>query len=69
MECAWKGFQTKHTASLLITAVGDGEAEVTISFVEDGYDEEYSAVIHVTVTGTPEEPEEEELPTGVTERE
>ena len=69
VECEWIGFQTKHTASLRITAVGDGEAEVTISFVEDGYDEEYSAVIHVTVTGTPEEPEEEELPTGVTERE
>jgi S1-C subfamily serine protease len=69
VDCEWKGFQTKRTAALIITAVGDGEAEVNISFVEDGYDEEYSAVIHVTVTGTPEEPEEEELPTGVTERE
>lgn len=69
VDCNWDGFQTKHTAALIITAVGDGEAEVAISFAEDGYDEEYEVVIHVTVTGTPEEPEEEELPFGVTDRE
>ncbi len=68
VTCEWGSFLTKHTASLTITAVGDGEADVTISFVEDGYSDENNVVIHVSVTGTPEETEED-LPSGVTERE
>ena len=66
VKCTWGSFNTKHTVPITIEAVGNGEADVTISFAEDGYSEESSVVIHVTVTGAPEEPAEE-LPTGTTD--
>ena len=66
VDCTWGSFITKHTAPLTIEAVGDGDVDITISFVDDCYSEEHVAVIHVTVTGTPEEPEEE-LPSGTTD--
>ena len=66
VSCEWGSYFTKHSVPLRIEAIGDGEAEITISFDEDGYNEEGSVVIHVTVTGTPEDPEEE-LPSGTTQ--
>ena len=65
VECTWGSFTTKHSVPITIKAVGDGEADVTISFAEDGVGEDAEVVIHVTVTGAPEEIEE--LPSGVTE--
>ena len=65
VECTWGSFTTKHSVPITIKAVGDGEADVTISFAEDGVGEDAEVVIHVTVTGAPEEVEE--LPSGVTE--
>ena len=38
---------------------------MTITFADDNGSEDCCATIHVTVTGAPEEPEEE-LPSGVT---
>ena len=66
VECTWGKFVTKRSVPLTIRAVGDGEVEVTISFADGNGNEESPVVIHVTVTGTPEEPDEP-LPTGETE--
>ena len=63
VECSWGNFVTKRSVPLTIRAVGDGEAEVTISFADGKGNEESDVVIHVTVTGTPEELDEP-LPTG-----
>ena len=63
VQCTWGYFVTKHTVPLTIRAVGDGEAEITVSFADENGGEDSDLVIHVTVTGTPEEPEET-LPTG-----
>lgn len=63
VECTWGKFVTKRSVPLTIYAVGDGEAEVTISFADGSGNENSGVVIHVTVTGTPEEPDEP-LPTG-----
>lgn len=65
VSCTWGSFNTKHTVPLTITAKGNGEATVTISFADDNGSEDSSVEIHVTVTGAPEEPEEE-LPSGTT---
>ena len=61
-----KSDAVKRSVPLTIRAVGDGEVEVTISFADGNGNEESPVVIHVTVTGTPEEPDEP-LPTGETE--
>lgn len=66
VECAWGHFVTKRSVPLTISAVGDGEAEITISFADGNGSEDSDIILHVTVTGTPEEPEEP-LPTGETE--
>ncbi len=65
VKCTWGSFVNKHSVPLTIEAIGNGEATVTITFAEDNMSEETSAVIHVTASGAPEEPEEE-LPSGVT---
>ena len=59
VECAWGDFFRKRTIPLTVKAVGDGEAEITISFADENGGEDSDIVIHVTVTGTPVEPEEE----------
>ena len=66
VECAWGHFVTKRSVPLTISAVGDGEAEITISFADGNGSEDSDIILHVTVTGTPEEPDEP-LPTGETE--
>ena len=65
VECTWGEFNTKHTVPLTVKAVGNGEATVTITFVDEGYGTDSTAEIHIVVTGAPEEAEEE-LPSGVT---
>ena len=65
VDCTWGSFTTKRTVPLTIEAIGNGETEVKISFADDSYRENESVVIHVTVTGAPEE-QEEELPSGTT---
>ena len=67
VECVWGKFVTKRAVPLTIKAIGDGEAEITVSFADGTGGEDSSVVLHVTVTGTPEEPEEP-LPSGETER-
>lgn len=66
VECSWGRFVTKRSVPLTISAVGDGEAEITISFADENGSEDSDLILHVTVTGTPEEPDEP-LPTGETE--
>ena len=66
VECEWGEFTSKHSVPLTIRAISDGEAEITISFAEDGYSEESSVVIYVTVQGTPDETEAD-LPSGTTD--
>ena len=65
VECTWGAFSTKHSVPLTIKGIGNGEAVVTITFADDGYDEETKAEIHVVVTGAPEE-QTEDLPSGTT---
>ena len=60
VDCAWGSFTSKHSVPITLEAVGDGEAEITISFVGKGYSDDSSIVIHVTVTGSPVEEEEQE---------
>ena len=62
VDCTWGSFTSKHSVPITLEAVGDGEAEITISFSGSGYSDDSSIVIHVTVTGSPEEPEESEEP-------
>lgn len=66
VECTWGKFVTKRSVPLTVYAVGDGEAEITISFADGNGSEDSDVVLHVTVTGTPEETEDP-LPTGETE--
>jgi len=63
VECTWGHFVRKRSVPLTIKAVGDGEAEITISFADENGGEDSDVIIHVTVTGTPEDPEEP-LPSG-----
>ena len=65
VACEWFGFTSKHTVPLEITAIGDGEATITISFAESGFSDESDVKIHVTVTGTPEDVDPD-LPSGTT---
>lgn len=65
VECTWGRFVTKRSVPLTIEAIGDGEAEITISFADGQGNEESNIVLHVTVTGTPEETDEP-LPSGDT---
>lgn len=60
VECSWGRFTGKRSIPLTITAVGNGETTVTIRFLDDIEDDTRNAVIHVTVTGAPEEPLTEE---------
>ena len=66
VNCVWGRFVTKRSVPLTIYAVGEGEAEITIRFDEGYGNAESEVVIHVTVTGAPEETEEP-LPSGVVE--
>ena len=66
VDCAWGNFQTKHSVPLTIQGIGNGDAYIAITFVDEGYGEDSSAMIHVVVTGAPDEPEEE-LPSGTTD--
>ena len=59
VECVWGDFFKKRTVPLKIKAIGDGEAVITVCFYDENGGENSDAFIHVTVTGTPEEPEEE----------
>ncbi len=54
VECRWGSFTSKHTVPLTVSAVGDGEAEIIVRFVDRGFSEEEELVIHVTVRGAPE---------------
>ena len=66
VNCVWGRFVTKRSVPLTIYAVGEGEAEITIRFDEGYGNEDSEVVIHVTVTGAPEETEDP-LPSGVVE--
>ena len=54
VECRWGAFTSKCTVPLTVTAVGDGEAEILITFVDKGYSQEAELSIRVTVRGAPE---------------
>ena len=66
VDCVWGHFVTKRSVPLRIYAVGEGEAEITIRFDEGYGNEDSEIILHVTVTGAPEETEEP-LPSGVAE--
>ncbi len=53
--CIWNPFITKHTVPLTIIAGDEGETDITIRFANAGFNEDASAVIHLTVRGTAEE--------------
>ena len=55
VDCEWGSFTGKRTVPLTVTAVGNGEATITIHFLDGIENEARNAVIHVTVTGAPEE--------------
>ena len=59
VSCEWGKFTAKRSLPLTVTGIGNGEATITILFIDKDWneieDEERTAVIHVTVTGAPEE--------------
>lgn len=53
VECKWGSFRTIHSIPLTIKAVGEGEEEIVIRFVDKSFSEEAELVIHVTVRPAP----------------
>ena len=58
VSCEWGSFVTKQSVPLFITGIGNGEAEITVSY-SDVEDNDFSVTIRVTVTGAPETEEPE----------